>query len=230
MGMSASQARYLQLTARKSDLEYKAQQICQARMMLSNSTESLAQQYNKSITNHRLFYVPDSETYTGNTQYDLLSYYAITLGFEEGGMGCRVVDALGNVVRPVSPETYDEGLSQSDYLIDPDITNSEYLEECLREGVYFLSQPVTKNGSTEVTWEMASWQSCTNIRDTLYTSDDAEATTVYESKLAEVQHKDKLLEMDLKKIETEQKAVQSEMEAVKKVVEKATEVFKDTFG
>ena len=41
MGMSASQARYLSLTARKSDLEFRGQQITQSRLMLSNQSANL---------------------------------------------------------------------------------------------------------------------------------------------------------------------------------------------
>ena len=41
MGMSASQARYLSLTARKSDLEFRGQQINQSRLMLSNQSANL---------------------------------------------------------------------------------------------------------------------------------------------------------------------------------------------
>lgn len=41
MGFAASQARYLMLTARKSDLELTGQFINQARMTLSNLTGSL---------------------------------------------------------------------------------------------------------------------------------------------------------------------------------------------
>ena len=41
MGFAASQARYLQLTARKSDLELQGQFINQARMSLANTTGAL---------------------------------------------------------------------------------------------------------------------------------------------------------------------------------------------
>lgn len=41
MGLSASQARYLMLTARKSDLELIGQFINQARMSLANTTGAL---------------------------------------------------------------------------------------------------------------------------------------------------------------------------------------------
>lgn len=41
MGMAASQARYLLLTARKSDLEFTGQQINQSRTQLANVTNEL---------------------------------------------------------------------------------------------------------------------------------------------------------------------------------------------
>ncbi len=41
MGMGASQARYLELTSRKSDLEFTGQQINQSRMQLANITNQL---------------------------------------------------------------------------------------------------------------------------------------------------------------------------------------------
>ena len=41
MGLAASQARFLGLTARKSDLEYQGQQINQARSELANQTDAL---------------------------------------------------------------------------------------------------------------------------------------------------------------------------------------------
>ena len=44
MGMAASQARYLALTARKSNVEYEGQQINQARTALANQTANLFNQ------------------------------------------------------------------------------------------------------------------------------------------------------------------------------------------
>ena len=47
MGLAASQARFLTLTARKSDLEFTGQQINQSRMQLANVTNDL---FNVSTT------------------------------------------------------------------------------------------------------------------------------------------------------------------------------------
>ena len=47
MGLAASQARFLGLTARKSNVEYNVQQINQARVALSNEVMGLYDEYNK---------------------------------------------------------------------------------------------------------------------------------------------------------------------------------------
>ena len=44
MGMAASQARFLSLTARKTNVEYEGQQINQARLNLSNQSANLFNQ------------------------------------------------------------------------------------------------------------------------------------------------------------------------------------------
>ena len=46
MGLAASQARFLGLTARKSNVEYQVQQINQQRVALSNEVMNLYNKYN----------------------------------------------------------------------------------------------------------------------------------------------------------------------------------------
>lgn len=62
MGLAASQARFLGLTARKSDLEYQGQQINQARSELANTTDTLFQRLLK-------LEVPNAEKYAVSTTY-----------------------------------------------------------------------------------------------------------------------------------------------------------------
>jgi len=56
MGLSASQARFLQLTARRSDTEYQAQQINFERLQLANKLAELSQGYQDKTTNRKLTY------------------------------------------------------------------------------------------------------------------------------------------------------------------------------
>ncbi len=69
MGLSASQARFLQLTARKSNVEYQAQQITFQRLQLSNKLESASMEYNDKMSNKKLVY--KYNTGTGEQKVDL---------------------------------------------------------------------------------------------------------------------------------------------------------------
>ena len=57
MGLEASQARLLLLTARKSDLEYRAQQITNSLMILAQQTEQVAREYSIKISNQTIMYM-----------------------------------------------------------------------------------------------------------------------------------------------------------------------------
>lgn len=54
MGLSASQGRLLLLTARKSDLEYRAQQISQKRLILSQQLEEISLDYEEATSNRQM--------------------------------------------------------------------------------------------------------------------------------------------------------------------------------
>lgn len=54
MGFAASQARLLLLTARKSDLEFRAQQITNAEMMLAMQSETIANEYSRKLSNQTI--------------------------------------------------------------------------------------------------------------------------------------------------------------------------------
>ena len=50
MGLAASQARYMMLYARKSDLEYNCQTINQRRLLISSQTDQVAQTYANAMS------------------------------------------------------------------------------------------------------------------------------------------------------------------------------------
>lgn len=56
MGMSASQARFLELTARKSNVEYQAQRINFERLQLAEKQSEVSRKYNEAISNQKLVF------------------------------------------------------------------------------------------------------------------------------------------------------------------------------
>jgi len=61
MGMAASQARLLSLTARLSDLEFQAMQLTNAKIQLSRSTEAVASEYTNAL-NNKIFKIKNTNT------------------------------------------------------------------------------------------------------------------------------------------------------------------------
>ena len=66
MGIAANQARLMTLTARQSDLEYKAQQLSAIKMRISQKSSDLALQYADALSSYSKL----------NTAYQLTSRYA----------------------------------------------------------------------------------------------------------------------------------------------------------
>lgn len=102
MGLSASQARYLQLTARRSDNEYRAQQINQRRNDVAKRLSDASLSYSEGINNRRLMF----STPTGNgTEVNKvpLDYKTITSTYP-AGLGYTLINKEGAIVRPVSED------------------------------------------------------------------------------------------------------------------------------
>jgi hypothetical protein len=75
MGLAASQARLLFITARKSDVEFSEMKCATKKMGLSRETQDIADDYNRSLNMRKLVYVADGSATSSdavNLSYDLL--------------------------------------------------------------------------------------------------------------------------------------------------------------
>jgi hypothetical protein len=115
------------------------------------------------------------------------------------------------LVNPNDPDYLDKILGPA--LGRNDIEGNKVLQEMLRRGIFTLYD----NNESQ---DMISLQGDSRFYDTYDTSDDAEATATYESKMAEIQVKEKQLQLDLQQVETQQKACTTEIESVKKIIDK----------
>lgn len=120
MGLSASQGRLLLLTARRSDLEFRAQQISQKRLILSQQLEEISMEYENATSNRQMkigLYTANGSDNEFGTKYVNLTYANLMLGTLRSGMdplntGVQAGDNL------VIPEDY---ISESYFrLVDPD--------------------------------------------------------------------------------------------------------------
>ena len=67
MGLAASQARMLFLTARKNDVEFSQMKIADDKLSLSRNTEELSDDYNRALNARKLTWAVDGSSTSSNT-------------------------------------------------------------------------------------------------------------------------------------------------------------------
>ena len=95
MGLSASQGRLLLLTARRSDLEYRAQQISQKRLVLSQQLEEISLEYENATSNRQMkinLFNNTEKDENGNTinRTNNLTYAALVSGTVGGAHSTEI--------------------------------------------------------------------------------------------------------------------------------------------
>ena len=238
--MSASQARYLQLTARKNNLEYEAQQISQKRLTLAQRTEKLATAYSEKMNDRRLYYEApytlenaiDEETGVARTLVKFgegytkrLDYYDITNAVNDEhqpGLGMRIVNKDGKIVVASIPAGEDPDKYVVDATIAPNQFGSSslyenacnYLEDKLRTGEWLLQKPNVVVSETEEGEEstIIDWI------DTNYFSDNSICDKLYSDNdsaaTAEYTAQSEILQRQDKMLELALTKVQTEQKAI----------------
>lgn len=103
MGLSASQSRFLQLTARRNDNEYQAQQINHARTAVAKKMQDLSTKYNNGVNNRQLMFSTPVGDGSNSVNTVKLTYDTITAAYPEG-LGYKLVTKNGVEIRPSEKE------------------------------------------------------------------------------------------------------------------------------
>lgn len=253
MGMSASQARLLTITARMSDLELSAQQISNAKIRLSVQGEEIARKYSEALNNK-----------VKNVHNPLENISANQLTAYNPGQPQVMLKRPGGEI--IVPSTYNNAYLQNQNnlngfisMIDPaalsDPGKTAYYQnifDAMKNGGYDAGHSSGAGGDlSSTTWLASEWakgsfsiqtnksgaftastdyditSTDTNIFDT---SDDKAAEAEYEAKTTEIATKDKMFDLSLRQIDTEHSALQTEYDSVKKVQDKNIERSFKIFG
>ena len=241
MGLAASQARLLLLTARKSDLEYRAQQITNSEMILAMQTEQIAREYSIKISNQAIFYTEGTSADQSTQCLSAADIAALGAGgmftlyeLGEDGMWHQWTASPTSTTEKIYANADGKEITESEYNFLPEdkkagyqdtgrtTTNTtkgcNYNELQLLEGI--------KNGTLKIMnakGEEMSLSGNNGFTQSYYTDDDRAAEAEYEQKTASIQVKEKRLQNDLNQVETQQKACDTEIDSVKKVMEKNIE-------
>ncbi len=237
MGIAASQARYLSLTARKSNVEFQGQMVNQARTNLANESANIYNEMMKlkvPTTPSVYDYYEDIGTFDATVDGKTTQFYIDK--YENKDDATSIADGNYNVEfkyflngveqRFVGTATL-SGIN-ADTKIPSSISNINILE-----GETSPSIQTALNGATKIVYE-------SNVYDEQAyeeASQKAEAeTNAYNKRIQELharteqlQIEDRTLELQLRQLDTEQDALQTELESVKKVIEKNVETVFKTF-
>lgn len=241
MGLASSQARLLLLTARKSDLEFRAQQITNSEMILAMQTESVAREYSLKLSNQTLKYINASDS--SEVEISALSLNSIT---SKNGAGMKLQVFVG--ITDENPDGFEDwksdGHDETTYIDENGniITADQYKNlpeeqknNCKVNTVHVGSTnnysgreilAGIQNGTMRIISESGEEVDAingTNFSVAYDTSDDAQADAEYRRKTASIQIKEKRLQMDLSQVETQQKACETEIDSVKKIMDKNIE-------
>lgn len=227
MGMAASQARYLALTARKSNVEFQGQQINQQRTMLAVEQSELFSELTNlknPIPPSSIDYEYDVYTFSSEDTEGKIHYYEVkddTITTDpETGLSSMTVTWSENEVSyedTIEGEFYGTGkggYSQLDVINGGSIANIKtgYVDS-LKKG------------------KMTDDDAYTDAMNQ-YNADVARYNQEVErinQKTEQVQIKDRTLELKLRNLDTEQNAIQTELESVKKVIENTIKTVFTTF-
>ena len=203
MGLCASQARLLMLTARKSDLEFRRMQITNAKQLLAMEQEDIATEYSEKISNMHFVDINNGEGLDAQMLETLFTangaHFAV-----QGNVN------LSSIYGPNVNSVHDLTTSQ---LFDAIQNNYVALEG------YYLDE----NGNQTNKYGIISLSSNTSIKERRYEEDDAEAEARYTEQMAKVKRKEQALDLEAQQIETQHSAVSTEIEAVQNLVKKNSE-------
>lgn len=216
MGIAASQARMLALTARKSNIEFQGQQINQQRTTLANESAS----YNSQLLGLVVPTPPSTSDYTTTSYKMTINGQSVAIS----PAGIVYDDASDSYTVPYTYTVTDDNgneIIQTNNLQNTAITWTETNRISSITGSDGTKYSLTVTSTTDED----SYDDAMN--EYLYQKQMYEQEmNNYNAKLEIVQQQDKTLELQLTQLDTEQKAVSTEEEAVTKVLEKNAEAFK----
>lgn len=231
MGLSASQARFLQLTARRSNVEYQAQQINQERLMLSEKLSQASTKYNDATNNRTLVFDYNNGEGIQEVTVSYNNYKNYMNQQLDGIVSTQqqyyLVSTSGNKIVVANEEdratmiaNSDGEFTEEDFMIVDDLDNVDNFQKAIREGVYFFATK-EKDDDGNAKFKTQDWSTLGGgaISDQLDKTDDAAAEAEYTEFQTKIQNIDKKLELRLTQLETERSSIQTEIDAISKVID-----------
>lgn len=218
MGLGASQARFLTLTARKTNIEFQGQQINQQRTTLSNQSSNMYSQ----MLNIQVPTMPSKDQFQ-KTVYSVSNFDSISGDARIATITkSKTTDGSAKYTIILSYTKDDETVTKTYSDIELSIGSNARITALVYGGKSYA----VSAGSE---YDEEAYEDAENeykYQNILY---EQRLNTINAS-LSILQDEDKKLELRLKQLDTEQNAVKTEMDSIKEVIKKNIETTFKTFA
>src|SRR5574344_243367 len=207
MGLSASQARLLNLTSRMHDIEYKAQNLESQKLQMSNESTQVYKAYEDALNKQKVqlkkIDTDGSAKYEDATLADLF-----TAGYHLSLFG------KDNNWHDVTSTSELSGLAATTGLNSLSTSSKDVLSNLVQAG-YIVFQK--QESSTSTKYIDTNIATDTNLQEVTDETDLKKAEAKYEADMRKIDAKDKKFDTDLAAMETERNAIKTEIDTLKTV-------------
>ena len=231
MGLSASQARLLNLTARMHDIEYKAQNLEAQKLQMANESQQVYSEYETALNKTKIQQKDISQSgatffknITAATLKDAGYSFEVAVGTSKGKVYKEMADAiteLGNT-GCVSQDGNFVGTNEqvTNFINEGYIVLVKVLDKDNKQVKNFndkdFLEDIQKAEATSGTYEV-NVATDTGLQEVTDEVDLKKAEAKYESDMRKINNKDAKFDTDLAALESERNAIKTEMDTLKSV-------------
>ena len=237
MGLAATQARFLELTGRRSDVEYEAQRINFELTQLAERGAEASRIYEDKTSNKKIMFsyndgagtksvdlsYTNYKTFVNQQDNDLSSSQAKMYLMSSSGNKIVVAnekDMQDMIANFKEDSSVTRQFTEKDFLINPDIEDTDLFQQSLEDGTLCFAT-IVKNDNDEDVFSRSSLDVAGNgaFSEVYDTSDDKEAEAEYKATEDKLNVYEKKLQYRLDQLDTTRQAIQQEIDSVQKVIE-----------
>lgn len=202
MGLAASQARLLNLTARMHDIEYKAQNLEAQKLQMANESTQVYKEYEAALNKQKVqlkhIGADGSATYEDASIQDLF----------DAGYQLKVIgtDGQWHDCADTGDITAETGIQAGQ------MTDTETLRNMVEAGFIVFMKPMSDG-----TLEEVNIATDTNLQEVSDETELKKAEAKYEADMRKIDAKDKKFDTDLAAMEAERNAIKTEIDTLKTV-------------
>ncbi len=201
MGLSSSQARLLNLTARMHDIEYKAQNLEAQKLQMANESTQVYKEYEDALNKQKIQFKKIGTD--GSASYEDASLQTLfTAGYK-----VRVQKSDGTWAECNNSATINAATGKT-----IDVNSPEVLRNMVEAG--FI---VFEKKNSDGTYAEVNVATDTSLQEVSDETELKKAEAKYEADMRKIDAKDKKFDTDLAAMEQERNAIKTEMETLKTV-------------